>query len=153
MSAEQCVGVAEHYAQFVKLCRLRIEQLGITYDTVDEICGFGTRYTAKLLCETKAMSVYSLFTIARALALLPTFQHDESQLEKLQGFSEWQTIRRKGMRYRPRLNSGAVRFVNYVDFYKQIGRKGAIRANALRMRRKEAARKAALARWSNNAGQ
>jgi hypothetical protein len=56
----------------VKLCRLRIEQLGISYETLDEICGFPTRYTSKPLAGAKTCSVYSLFTIARALALSPS---------------------------------------------------------------------------------
>lgn len=54
-------GTAGHYAAFVKLCRLRIEQLGISYETLDEICGFPTRYTSKLLAGAKTCSVYSLF--------------------------------------------------------------------------------------------
>lgn len=67
------VGAAEHYAAFVNLCRQRIDELGITYTTVDEICGFPDRYTAILLSGGKRMSGWSLFTLARGLALLPMF--------------------------------------------------------------------------------
>lgn len=146
MTAE-VVGVAEHYAQFVKLCRVRIEQLGITYDTLDAICGFPARYTATLLCGGKAMSIYSFFTIARALALLPSFQHDEAQLAHLQKNGEWVKLRRPGPRFRAKRSSGVKRFQVHVDFYRQIGRKGANIMHAKRIRRKRAAQIAANARW------
>jgi hypothetical protein len=87
--AQSVVGTAEHYAAFVQLCRQRIEQLNITYSTVDEICGFPDRYTAILLSGGKRMSVFSLFALARGLALLPMFGHDPDQLERLRQRSNW----------------------------------------------------------------
>jgi hypothetical protein len=88
-AAQSIVGTAEHYAQFVKLARDRIVELGITYATVDEICGFPDRYTAILLSGGKRMSVWSFFTLTRALALLPMFGHDAPQLERLKHRSSW----------------------------------------------------------------
>jgi len=35
------IGSAEHYGAFIRLMRLRIEQLGISYETCDELCGLG----------------------------------------------------------------------------------------------------------------
>lgn len=146
------VGTAEHYAQFLKLARARIGSLGISYDTVDEICGFPARYTAKLLCEDKTMSVFSFFTLARALCLLPSFAHDETQLAELQKHPQWLKYRRTATQFRGHPN-GAIKFQNYRDFYRQIGRKGAkvrhARAAAIRELR-EMKRKAALARWGKN---
>ena len=51
-----------HYGQLLKVVRARIVELGIPYDTVDEIAGFPLRYTAKLLnpASKKIMSVYSM---------------------------------------------------------------------------------------------
>jgi hypothetical protein len=152
MTTAPIVGVAEHYAQFLKLARARITELGVSYETVDEICGFPARYTSKLLCEQKTMSVFSFFTLARALALLPSFAHDETQLELLHRHPEWMKYRRTAARFRSR-PGGAIKFNNYRDFYRQIGRKGArIRhARALAMREmREMKRKAAMARWSKN---
>jgi hypothetical protein len=94
--------------------------------------------------------VYAAFIrLARALALMPMFGHDEEQLVQLRQRGDWIAFRRPGAHYRPRL-SGAVRFQNGVDFYRKIGRKGARVWNAERKRRKAAARHAALARWGNN---
>ena len=143
----ETVGIAEHYAQFVKLCRVRIEQLGVTYDTLDAICGFSQRYTAKIMANSnKAMSVYSFFTLARALALLPTFEHDETQLAQLKKNGDWITMRRAGARFRGK-GGGAYRFQVHVDFYKQIGQKGGLRSSALRKFYRDRARKGAAVRW------
>jgi hypothetical protein len=65
----EIVGTAEHYAEFVRLCRSRIEALGLTFDSVDALSGFGvgSRYTAILLSGGKAMSVFSFFTLDAAI--------------------------------------------------------------------------------------
>jgi len=148
--SDRLVGVAEHYAAFVKLCRLRIEQLGITNDSVDALCNFPANYTAKLLCGEKTMSVYSLFTMARVLALMPAFQHDADQLAELRSREDWIGLRRKGPRYRRRLDSGGIKFINYLDFYKQIGRKGGISRSLLQKKRKQQTLKARMARWGKD---
>ena len=149
MTTAPIIGVAAHYREFIKLARARVAELGVSYDTVDEICGFPARYTAKLLCEDKTMSVFSFFTLARALALLPSFAHDETQLAVLHRHPEWLKYRRTAARFRSR-PAGAIKFKNYRDFYRQIGRKGALAMHAKRIRRQEAARIAAAARWSKN---
>jgi hypothetical protein len=145
----EVVGTAEHYAEFVRLCRNRIERLGVPFDTLDCICGFADGFIGKLMCGQKAMSVYSFFTLARALALLPQFAHDETQLAELRKREDWIAVRRRGPQFRRKRNGGTVRFQNHIDFYRQIGRKGAIAWNAKRMRRRAAARIAARARWGN----
>lgn len=149
MNAASLVGIAEHYAAFVKLCRLRIEALGITYETVDALAGFPARYTATLLCGGKAMSVYSMFTMARVLALMPAFHHDEDQHELLQAREDWIAVRRKGPRWRAKHGQAKHRLgPDYFRIYGQRG--GMIRARKLSKRaRSEIARNAAQARWSN----
>jgi hypothetical protein len=108
-------------------------------------------YCATLLCERKAMSVYSFFSMIGALGLRVEFQHDAAQLETLRGREDWIEFKRKGARYRPKkISGGATRFTIYSDFYKKIGRKGALAWHAKRIRRRNAARRAAMARWGSN---
>jgi hypothetical protein len=96
------VGTADHYGAFVRLCKIRIEQLQITYETVDALAGFPQRYTSTLMSGGRAMSAYSMFTVARVLALTPQFAHDERQHELLQAREDWIKTRRKGPRWRSR---------------------------------------------------
>lgn len=142
------VGIAEHYAQFVKLCRVRIEQLGITYETVDALAGFPARYTSTLMSGGKSMSVYSLFTMARVLALLPAFQHDDKQHALLKAREDWIPLKRKGPRWRSAHGKSAHRL--YPDFLRLRARAGgfAYRQKISRKRRIANARKAAQIRWS-----
>jgi hypothetical protein len=97
----ETVGTAACYRQFIQLAQRRIAELGLTADSVDELCGFSDRYCATLLSGGKSMSVYSFFTIARALALLPTFAHDHLQLTNIKSRSGWHPFNRTGPRYRP----------------------------------------------------
>lgn len=140
------IGVAEHYAQFVKLARLRIADLGVTYDTVDAICGFPARYTATLLSGGKAMSIYSFFTLARGLALMPSFAHDETQLVTLCAREDWIKLRRPGPRLRGK-GGGVTRIVLNREFYRQIGRKGAAKRSMLQKQRRAQTWAARQARW------
>jgi hypothetical protein len=66
------VGVTD-YAAFVEMCRQRIFELGISYETVDALAGFPCRYTSKLMCGARTMSGHSMFTLLGALALTPVF--------------------------------------------------------------------------------
>jgi len=145
------IGEADHYAAFVALCRARIEALGITFATVDAICGFPERYTATLMSGGKACSVFSFFVLAKALALLPTFVHDADELARLEQHSEWIKLRRVGEFYRH--SKGARHFkarhsLSH-DFYKNCGRKGGMAWAQSRTpkQRSTQARKAARARW------
>jgi hypothetical protein len=85
------------------------------------------------------------------LALTPTFVSDAEKLARLRQREDWIATHRKGAKWRPR-HGGVVRFANYPDFYRKIGRKGALVWNAERKRRKAAARHAAMARWGNGHG-
>jgi hypothetical protein len=84
--------VVEHSTAFLKLCRLRIEQLNVSLETVDEICGFPLRYASRLMAEERGLTAFTMFTLARGLALLPVFQHDEKQLQLLQRHSAWRPL-------------------------------------------------------------
>jgi hypothetical protein len=142
------VGVADHCGAFLELCRQRIERLNVSYDTVDAICGFPTRYTAKIMAESKGLSAFTLFVLARGLALLPTFTHDADQHQALQAHSQW--IANRWPALRNRRKHSARKHSLGPDFL----RNRALRANLERTRklkpkrRREIARNAALARWS-----
>ena len=140
------IGAAEHYGQFVNLLRARIDELEITYTTVGEMCGFSERYINAVLCGTKTMSVFSLFTLSKALALDVYFHHDDDDLAKLQKRAEWVKLRRGGARYRGELG-GVVHFNNNLNFYRKIGRKGAVKRALLQKKRRQQTLNARLARW------
>jgi hypothetical protein len=150
-TARPIVGTADHYARAVEVFRARAEALHITFESLDTLCGFAQGFTGKLLTGSKTMSVFSFFTLARGLGLLPAFMHDEAQLRALTQRADWITSKRKGSKWRPRkISGGATRFVIYSDFYRKIGRAGALAWHAKRIRRRNAARKAAMARWGSN---
>lgn len=145
----------DHYAAFVKLCRTRIDQLGITLETVDEICCFPARYTSKILTGKPACSVYSLFTLARGLALMPVFQHDEAQLIRNRARLDWIARKRQDKRLtrrKRRLNPSSTTIKLYPDFMKKIAILSVEKRMQMLARKKrisEVRRKAAMARWSN----
>jgi hypothetical protein len=147
------IGRADHYAAFVSLCRARIAALNVTHATVDEIAGFPAGYTSTLMCGNKAMSGYSLFTIARSLALSPIFAHDDDELAKLISRSNWIKMRRAGPRSRRKLggehNGEHDALFNRQRFMKQIAARGVL-GRMLKLspkQRSKIARKAAKARW------
>jgi hypothetical protein len=127
--------------------------LNLTFDSVDALAGFPSRYTATLLCGNKAMSVFSFFSLARALALLPVFENDEAQLAELRRRTDWITSRRVGPKWRPRMLTTGRHRVIEVKLYPDLLRKRAMLGVQARMeklspkRRSAIAKKAALARW------
>jgi hypothetical protein len=137
--------------------RTRITELGITYETVDEIAGFPARYTGKLLAEPpmRNLSLDSMFALLGAIALTPQLEHDEKRLEKLQKRMQWAQRRREGPQYKPRMLAAAkhkpVTIYFTTDFMAQLGAMGGVaRAKKLTSaRRKSIARKAALVRWAD----
>jgi hypothetical protein len=149
------VGTASHYAEALRLIRARIEALNLTFDSVDALAGFPLHYCATLLCERRAMSVYSFFSMIGALGLRLEFQHDAAQLETLRERQDWIEFRRKGARYRPKLNGTKHRPVTF-KIYPDLMRKRALLSVKARMekltpaRRRKIARHAAMARWGSN---
>ena len=136
--------------------RARIAELGITYDTVDAIAGFTTRYTSKLLSEPPAreFTVESMFALLGAIALMPTLQPDNKRLERLEKRPDWKLVARDGVQYRIRML--AVRKHRPVTSHQSqelrelVTRLGGLaRARKLgKRRRRQIARAAAAARWA-----
>ena len=150
------IGAADHYAQFVELCRLRIAELNISYDTVDDICGFPLRYTGKLMNGSKAMSVYSMFALAKTLGLSPMFHHDAEGLQKLQARSDWITSRVQSRVLSTHLSThrrpGYQRTKQFLRSIQALGGIG----RALKLtaeERSRSAQRAAKARWRKKNGQ
>ena len=140
---EGFVGVAEHYGEFIELLRERIDALDITYATVGEMCGFTEGYVNSIFCGSKVLSIYSLFTLSKALALDVHFHHDANELSSLQKRAEWV---KKRTQYRGEAG-GIVHFNNNLNFYRKIGRLGATKRALLQKKRKQQTLKARLARW------
>ena len=140
------VGAAEHYGQFIELLRARIDELDITYATVGEMCGFTEGYINSIFCGSKVLSIYSLFTLSKALALDVYFHHDDDDLNTLQKRAEWVKNRRAGAKHRGE-RGGVVHFNNNLNFYRKIGRIGAKRKNSQAKNFREWGRKGAAKRW------
>jgi general stress protein YciG len=137
------------YSQLIELLRHRVEELGITLDTIDEVGGLASRYASKLLSNppVKSMGAMSLFAVIGVLGLRLQLCSDSAAIERLSRREDWIAVRRKGSRYRPR--HGVVRFQNDRDFYRQIGRKGARARALLQKKRRAQTLKARMARWGN----
>jgi phytoene dehydrogenase-like protein len=86
------------YADLVSALRQRCDDLGLTFDTLDEVCGFCDRYTAKLLAPYRRASArplrsfggMSLGAILGGLGLKIVLVEDRAALARVRG------------RYRPR---------------------------------------------------
>lgn len=96
--------VVTHCAELRRLARTRIDELGITYASVDELAGFPDRYTSRLLCEPpmRKLTVNSMFALFGALALFPSFESDDATLARLRQRPDWIPRRRNGPQYVPR---------------------------------------------------
>jgi hypothetical protein len=140
----ELVGTADHYRAFLELCRRRIEELRLTYESVDDLCGFPTRYTSKIMAAQKGISAHSIFTLCGALCLTPAFHHDEAQHAKLKLHSSWMMLRRPGPRWRKKASKIDSSRIGYPDFkHKRAQAGGLARARKLpRKRRLELARNA-----------
>jgi hypothetical protein len=91
------------YSQLIELLRHRVEELGITLDTIDEVGGLASRYASKLLCNppVKSMGAMSLFAVLGALGLRLQLCSDGTAIERLRRREEWLLMVRRGPRYRP----------------------------------------------------
>jgi hypothetical protein len=72
-----------------------------------EVSGVSKSNLEKILANPpkKNMSVFSMFSLLGALALLPKLEPDGMQLERLERRSQWQRVKRMGPQYRPRLQA------------------------------------------------
>ncbi len=100
----------ESYARLVVVLRDRVEEIGTTFAGVDQLAGLSDRYAQKLLGHEpiKRMGAISLFPVLQALGLkLLLVPIDPPALAKLQRHALWESVRRNGPRYRPRIGQAA----------------------------------------------
>jgi hypothetical protein len=133
------------------LARARIQSLGITFETIDRVCGWPDRYCATLMSGGKVIGAHNLFILAQALALTPAFLHDAANLVRLEQRADWIKARRTGDFYRQnrRAQHDKAQHRLYRDFWAICGRRGGMQyaQNRTPKQRAEQARKAAKARW------
>jgi hypothetical protein len=130
------------YNEMINGLKLRAANLNLSGETIDEISGLPSRYTAKLLGpnQVRRIGALSLGAFLGALCLKGQFVIDEEAERRLKN------------RLSPRNPSyvrSAPSIVFTVRFFKKIGRLGAQARidNSTKAQRQEWARHAAIARW------
>jgi hypothetical protein len=79
------IAVARTYAELVAAVCQRIEQLGTTYEAVNDLTGLPDRYLAKILCpaQVKHFGPMSLTCTLQALGLVLVLASDDAQLGRI----------------------------------------------------------------------
>jgi len=75
-----------HYAQLLDAIRLRVAELGISYDLIDEFAGLADGYFSKLMCDPpiKRMGSMTLFLVLQTLGLQVVLANDVKALARTQ---------------------------------------------------------------------
>lgn len=143
--------------EFRDFCRARIRGLGITYETVDEIAGFGVRGTTKYLAEPplRKMSIDAMFQLLGAIAVVQNLSADDTRLERLKNFHNWKRVKRIGPQYaagvRPVAKHRAIKYATTVarmGFLSVLGNEARTKKLS-QERRIEIAKHAAAVRWAD----
>lgn len=141
-------GLARHYGEALDVIRARINELGITYETVDELAGLPTRYTSKCLCvpPKKRYSIFSLFSTWGAIGLAMQGVEDLELTLRAKSSSQFR-LRKHRLR---KSILGAPRTIMLDgEFMRQIGVKGGVsRAKKMTAKQRSAfAKRMNKARW------
>jgi hypothetical protein len=131
------------YSSLLQVIRQRVDELGVTHETLDAISGLQTGYSSKLLCDPplRRMGPLTLFIVLPSLGMSVALAVDPLAMKAL----ETRMVRRRTPRL---LRARSITLTR--DFYSHIARLG----NAARMvkltpaRRRAIARKAIRARWA-----
>lgn len=152
MSADEPIGLAiiRDYGELHAALRARIDSLGISMETFDDLCGFWPGYSSHVLGpkpqgNMRALGKMSLGAALGALGLKLLLLEDRDALAKVRERlieSDKAQTRKK--------NARPARIVARENTWVKLGRAGANASNALRTAKQRArlARKAARARWS-----
>lgn len=91
--------VIRNYAQLIAVVRARIDELNVAAETIDDVAGLPTRYTAKLLCpmQMKALGRHSLGPMLGTVGLALVAVDDDEALARVQS----RLSKRRGGRRRP----------------------------------------------------
>lgn len=81
------IGTARDYDQLHELLRARVDELAVTYESVDAVAGLPSRYTAKLLAPVpmKAIGKTSMGPLLGALGLKLIVAVDDETLARIIG--------------------------------------------------------------------
>ena len=82
----RALAVIRSYEDLHRALRLRADQLGVSNDTLDEVCGFADRYCSKLLAPDprRTLGRMSLPALLGGLAVKLILVHDPEQLRRVQ---------------------------------------------------------------------
>jgi hypothetical protein len=129
------------YSSLVAALREARELRNISFDTLDHLGGLSKGHSSKILSPngSRRVTLQSLQWLLGGLACKCLIVSDDDALRRINS----RMIERDNKVVR----GGAVHVVMSRRWLSEIGRKGALATNAQRIRRKEAARRAALARW------
>jgi hypothetical protein len=168
-ATEPIVPPADNYLGLIAAFRARVRELGISYETIDELAGWTSRYASKVLGEEplRHMGVMAFDTMLATLGLKLIAVPDPEKLEKIKNHRHFvprkhrlraaakhaQVVRRVTRPFLTEIGSkgGLARSENLVPRRRQaIARKGGLaRAERLSAEARSAsAKKAAKARWS-----
>jgi hypothetical protein len=143
-----------HYAEVLKVIRARVAELDISAETVDEIAGFPARYTSKVLAHPpiKNLSVFSLFSLLGAVALVPRLEHDAEMFARLKS-RDLLPKKRRVQRLATVNRDGSVKIYISGDKMRENRRKGGTvrMAKLTPWQRRQLARKANKIRWGRTA--
>ena len=152
------------YDDLLSACRRQVAALGMNYQILDEVAGFCDGYTSKLFAASeyssnggrrskRHFSPESFDAYMEALGLRLVAVEDPDKVAKLKAFCESKYLAREGP-IRTVASDCLVHLKVSREFLKRIGKNGGIASGRKRhaqAQRREAARRAALARWSKRA--
>jgi hypothetical protein len=114
------IAAVADYSSFLRAIRARVDELGITHETVDAVSGLQSGYTSKLLCDPpiRRAGPMVLFVLIQALGMQLILAED---LVGMASLRHRLTPRKATKRFNQR--GGSITFTP--DFYSRIGRMGA----------------------------
>lgn len=140
------IGVVKCWADLVAIARARSLELGVSFQTIDELAGVADNYTSKLLSGERQFGQMSFDAVFGALGL--DFVAVESR-EKMRRIEKRLVHRKTTTRMHSADEHAPIKFKLTHKFMRKIARLAA--AGRLRKippaQRSEIARRAALARW------
>jgi hypothetical protein len=141
---------ARHLGELLQIVRDRVANLGISHLVLDELVGWQSGYSGKILSPVpaKRLSPFFSFLALEALGLKMTISEDAEALAKVQ--SRLSKSKKRNM-HRGTVHRSATIYFD-ADFIRMRGRKGGMnsRKNLSRREARRLARLAAKARWAKH---
>jgi hypothetical protein len=149
LSAPHVVATVSDHNQLLEAIRRRIQELGLSYEVVNDLAGLQENYLTKVISNPppKRMSPFTQFLILQALGLRIKQEEDPELIEKLRG--RW--TKRKLTKTKKILPADSMHKMEIpIDTLRRRARAGGYaRARCVSSERlSEIGRAAAMARWS-----